>query len=393
MKTKILFVNNNLHVGGVQKSLVNLLRAIKDDYDITLYLFSKKGEYVKDVPDNVKIIEATYPLRTLGMSMREAEQAGVRFALAKILFGITARIFGGKIAVNIAVNFSNINEEFDYAVSYQHPGPKHLFYGGSNEFVIKKVKAKQKIGFIHCDYENFGGDVEYSKKLYQSFNDIAFCSIGCKETFTKIISSFEKKSLVIYNSHDIEQILLLANKNPRQYNKRVFNIVLVSRLSYEKGIQTAIESISEYIKKYDGQLHLHIVGDGKDRTKLEKLSDGLGLKNNVTFYGKQKNPYRYMANADLLILTSFHEAAPMVFDEAYILHLPILATPTTSTKEMVLDRKAGWVCQNEPGEIAEYLRAIILGNKSVDSIYNPSIINNGLTQFKQMINNSEGTKL
>ena len=44
---KILIVNNNMHIGGVQKSLLNLLRSIGDSYDITLLLFFKGGEYMQ----------------------------------------------------------------------------------------------------------------------------------------------------------------------------------------------------------------------------------------------------------------------------------------------------------------------------------------------------------
>ena len=41
---RILIVNNNMHIGGVQKALVNLLWNIRDRYDVTLLLFSKEGE-------------------------------------------------------------------------------------------------------------------------------------------------------------------------------------------------------------------------------------------------------------------------------------------------------------------------------------------------------------
>lgn len=36
---RILIVNNNMHIGGVQKALLNLLQTLHADYDITLLLF------------------------------------------------------------------------------------------------------------------------------------------------------------------------------------------------------------------------------------------------------------------------------------------------------------------------------------------------------------------
>ena len=40
---KILIVNNNLDMGGIQKSLVNLVKEVYEEYDITLLLFRKSG--------------------------------------------------------------------------------------------------------------------------------------------------------------------------------------------------------------------------------------------------------------------------------------------------------------------------------------------------------------
>ena len=46
---KILIVNNNMKIGGVQKSLCNLLWSVADQYDITLYLFAPIGAYMHAV--------------------------------------------------------------------------------------------------------------------------------------------------------------------------------------------------------------------------------------------------------------------------------------------------------------------------------------------------------
>jgi len=58
-----------------------------------------------------------------------------------------------------------------------------------------------------------------------------------------------------------------------------------------------------------------------------------------------------MKNADLFLMTSYHEAAPMVIDEARALGLPILTTETTSAHDMVTDRHCGWVCENSQSAI------------------------------------------
>lgn len=92
---------------------------------------------------------------------------------------------------------------------------------------------------------------------------------------------------------------------------------------------------------------------------LEKKAEALGIAANVRFYGEQANPYRYMKNADLFLMTSFHEAAPMVLEEAWCLDIPMLTTETTSSREMVTERCCGWVCDNEQSAINEALYRVL----------------------------------
>lgn len=79
----------------------------------------------------------------------------------------------------------------------------------------------------------------------------------------------------------------------------------------------------------------------------------------VCFHGEQANPYRYMTHADLLLMSSFHEAAPMVIDEARCLNLPVLTVKTTSSREMVLDTGCGWVCDNDQKALNDCLVAVL----------------------------------
>ena len=64
---KILIVNNNLHIGGVQKALVSLLWNIHDRCEVTLLLFWPHGTYMQDLPEDIKIVQADSAYRYLGM--------------------------------------------------------------------------------------------------------------------------------------------------------------------------------------------------------------------------------------------------------------------------------------------------------------------------------------
>ena len=169
--------------------------------------------------------------------------------------------------------------------------------------------------------------------------------------------------MAIRNCNDYENIRRLAGDGI-PYDKSEFNIVTVARLSAEKGIERALEAVKRCMKS-GYKLHYYIVGSGDQAEHLKELTGDYGLENAVTFYGNQSNPYPYMKNADLFLLPSYHEAAPMVFDEAACLGVPVLATETTSTDEMITESGSGFVCKNSQDGIADGLMKVL---KNPDSL-------------------------
>ena len=64
-------------------------------------------------------------------------------------------------------------------------------------------------------------------------------------------------------------------------------------------------------------------------------------------------------------MTSYHEAAPMVIDEARCLGLPVLTTATTSSKDMVVDMACGWVCENSQEALNEALYNVVADKEAL----------------------------
>ena len=143
-----------MHIGGIQKSLLNMLTAISSEYDITLFLFSKRGELLEYVPQNVKITEGGFLLSLLGMSQKEASEKGKITSLVRGLFVIFSKIFNNFIPISIIMFLSKKIKGFDIAISYMQNSDAKFFYGGANDFVLKNVTAAKKIAFVHCDFAN-----------------------------------------------------------------------------------------------------------------------------------------------------------------------------------------------------------------------------------------------
>lgn len=353
---RIIIVNNNMKVGGVQKSLYNLLWAIYEDYDITLCLFHKKGAYMDNLPTSVKVIEVSGLYHLLGMSQREC--TGFNF-FKRAMIALLCRVFGRKLVLSyFKCNQSELNQTYDCAISFLHNGRPKSSYGGVQDFVLNCVKAEKKIAFLHGDYRNCGSNNTPNNFQLAQFDRVAACSEGCRQALLSCLPHFAEKCVTVRNCHNFGEIYRLSEQDTVVYDKSFINIMIVARLSREKGIDRAINSVA-HAKKSEVAMKLHIVGDGIEREYLCQLAEQLDLQDSVIFYGEQNNPYRFMKNADLLLISSYHEAAPMVIDEACCLGLPILTTATTSATEMITERSCGWVCVNTQEALDDTLLRIV----------------------------------
>ena len=110
----------------------------------------------------------------------------------------------------------------------------------------------------------------------------------------------------------------------------------------------------------------YVIGGGAEHSAARTLVASSGLDGRVLLTGELDDPYGYMRAADVLLIPSFSEAAPMVIDEAASLGTPILTTRTSSADEMVTKRGLGWVCDNSEEGIASGIERLIGNAQLID---------------------------
>lgn len=111
-------------------------------------------------------------------------------------------------------------------------------------------------------------------------------------------------------------------------------IVFLGRLSPEKNLTDTIRAFAR-VQSEHSNVRLLIIGDGPERAKLGALASNLLPGGSYRFAGHRSNPFPYLAMADALVMSSFHEGQPMVILEALTLHTPTVAMhiPTLSEFE------------------------------------------------------------
>lgn len=347
---RLLIVNNNLHIGGVQKSLVNLLGEIHGQYRITLALFHPAGQLLQQIPEDVEILPVRSAYRFLGMTKYDVANRPL-WKLGRSIFAAISRLLGRNAAVCLMAPGQKKLTGYDAAISYLHNSGDKVFYGGCNDFVLRHVEAKKKITVLHGDFSACGANTPKNRKQYAGFDVVAACSEGCAERFKTCVPELSHKVKTLYNCHDFAGIRAAAAAMETEFPANRCNIVTVARLGKEKGVIRGIEAFGEILASCDN-FYYYIVGDGVQRGEIQARIQQLHLEDHVTLLGEQANPYGYIRAADLLLIPSVSEAAPMVIAEAACLGTPILSTRTSSAEDMITKTGFGWVCDNSvPGII------------------------------------------
>lgn len=137
-------------------------------------------------------------------------------------------------------------------------------------------------------------------------------------------------------------------------------LVAAGRLVEQKGYVHMLDALKRmHTAGYAAKLY--ILGTGPLEPLLRKHAAGIGLTNFVHFVGFDANPWRYMASADVFVLSSLWEGFGNVLVEALEVGVPIVATDCESgPREVLADGKYGrLVPPGDPIALADALIALL----------------------------------
>jgi len=130
-------------------------------------------------------------------------------------------------------------------------------------------------------------------------------------------------------------------QKPMLYDSLVFGFC--GRLDqYHKGLDNLLAGFKEYLAKgYQGTLEL--IGDGKDREILEKLTRALGLQQSVVFHGALFGDakFKVLADFDVFMHPSRMEGFPTAVLEAAAIGKPCITSEATNVNPYIKLWKAG----------------------------------------------------
>ena len=137
------------------------------------------------------------------------------------------------------------------------------------------------------------------------------------------------------------------------------DIVSVTRIERYKGVFDLLEAVALLVPERPS-LRCVIVGDGSERSALERRCRELRLESVVSMVGYRTDVNDLLRASRIFVLPSHEEGLPNAVMEAMACGLPVVATAVGGTTELVVDRSTGRLTPvRDPDQLAKGLRSYL----------------------------------
>jgi len=323
---KIAIITPFLAQGGLEKVAVTGAEYLKNHFDVTFIVFDT---FQVDYEYNGKMIDLQEPM--YGMS-----------PLNKI-----------KALMNVRKKLIEVQkkEHFDLIIVHGEMAsmsvlgndlPNRILVIHENRFAKKISKVKNFL------FNILAIQIFSSKKIKK----IVTVSEGIRQSFIENFNFPKNEIVSINNPYEIDDIIKLSEEKLDEKYTKLFDknkiLLIAARLSEQKGHKYFLKVFKELNQK-DKSYRLILLGDGELRFDLINLCKELNLKiyssfdddifnitYDVYFLGFDKNPYKYMKNSKLFIMSSLWEGFGNTLVESMACNTPVLSTDCKSGPKEII---------------------------------------------------------
>lgn len=332
---RIALLLPELEAGGAQRVMLLLAREFAArGHRVDLVLLQATGPLLAEIPDNVRLVDLAaraHGLGQLGFTLSSIRRLGAWLkkerpeALLSTITGanlvaILARRAAGiplRLAIREAVTLEN------HTGTVRRHAMRWLYPRADAVIALTAVMADQLIrdlavpsGKIHC----------------------------------------------IPNPVDAERIRARGREplaHPWLEDPNLKVVISAGRLIPQKDYATLLRAFA--LLPTAMPTRLIIVGEGPERPRLEALATELGIDTRIHLPGFDANPWRWMARADLFVLSSLWEGHPNALLEALTLGLPAISTEyDPSVRAMSEVGHPDLVAPADPKQLAERIQRALV---------------------------------
>lgn len=336
MSKGVCFVLPSLHGGGAERAAVQLLNGLDAAaWDRSMFLFNRQGPYLADLDPAIDLQSAADSSRVgrwralrefLARRRPQVVMAFLSFATA--LTAARASGSGVKVVFNQQTPLTPFLTDADFA--WRRGWRKAAFTAGS-------------------------------RLVYGAADRIVASSRGVADDLSRNFGVSPDAIRVVPNPVDLAVVRSRA-KEPIAPGELLRTgdpvIVAAGRLADAKNYPLLIDALATLRESIPARLF--ILGQGELAPVLRRQVAERRLDGAVTFLGFQANPWKFIAQADLFALSSHYEGFGNVLIEAMALGVPVVATASAGTSDIVDSERNGLLVQAHVADaLAAALRRVL----------------------------------
>ncbi|MCM3661326.1 glycosyltransferase [Georgenia satyanarayanai] len=335
-------------------------------FDVTLVVDELEGELLPDVPNAVRIVRLQEEYRRIhdfGLR-RSATLSALRKHPLIVTRALIARLRGqgfSRKKVLTQLWLARRRERpvdsslpvFDVAVAYA--GGMGIW----NHYILDAVHAHRKICWIHGDYRRIWSGHPYDQLILPDFDAVVAVSPSCRDILLDTTAVPPERVLVRENEVPVSEIVSRAGEAPYPASDNgLFKFVSMGRLDVGKGYDLALQAAAA-LRDRGAHFRWYILGEGPDRSRLERFIAKYGLSEVVRLLGAVPNPYPYLGHCDAFLHPSRGEGKSLSVEEAKSFCLPIVITAYPTVGDQVADLTTGLVVPISSEGLAEGMERIM----------------------------------
>lgn len=328
VKPRIALILSSFEIGGTQRVMLHLADGlIKEGFVVDVVAVKARGPFINIVPTEANLVDlgakrALFAIPALIRYLRKNQPDAVLSGLTHI-----------NIAALISRFFSGISTR--------------LIVSERNNLTQKKIhKPKLWDQFLYAIVNLF---YPFADAIVTVSKDVA-CDL------VQATKLDPKKIIPIYNPIPVDEVRDSSTakiSHPWFSDDTIPVILSVGRLHQQKDYPNLIKAFN--VLRQRKPVHLMIIGEGEERLAIEKIIDASPHSDDICLMGKIDNPYPYMAQADVFVLSSEWEGFGNVLVEALACGATVVSTDCHSgPREILEDNKYGLLVPvNDPMALAD----------------------------------------
>ena len=360
---KILIFSHALELGGAERALIGLLRALaRENVRVDLFLMGHRGPLMAQIPENVNLLPELPGYASLAVPLGQV--------LQKRQFGVALGRLAGKLAAKLRPRRGDSMVSLEYSHKFTRPFLPPVGQGEydlaisfltPHYFTAEKVRAKKRIAWVHTDYTRISLDRASEEAMWRRYDRIAAVSPAVAEGFCRGFPGLQERVFVMENLLAPELILESAGVAcpadfPEDGSHRLLS---VGRFCHAKNFDS-VPDLCRRLLDSGLDVKWYLMGFGPEEGLIRQKIREFGMEDRVILLGRRENPYPYLASCDLYIQPSRYEGCAVSVREAQLLGKPVVITRYPTWQSQLTHGLDGIAAPMDRGGCARAIEKLLL---------------------------------